>query len=164
MNRRELEDELERLHPSCWGWALSCCRGEREEALDVLQTSYLKVLDGRARFDGLSTLRTFLFGVVRRTALEARRREALRRLSLRRAAQQAPPETAAAEASDEAVERLRRELALLAPRQRQVLELVFQHGLTIAEASSILGVSVGAARAHYERGKRRLRQRLRQGR
>jgi RNA polymerase sigma-70 factor (ECF subfamily) len=51
-------------------------------------------------------------------------------------------------------------LATLATRQREVLELVFGHDMTIEEAARILGISLGSARVHYERGKRRLRREL----
>jgi DNA-directed RNA polymerase specialized sigma24 family protein len=64
---------LEEIHPATAGWALSCCRWDREEAEEVLQMTYLKVLDGRARFDDRSSFKTWLFGVVRRTAAERRR-------------------------------------------------------------------------------------------
>ena len=55
MTPSEIEVELERLHPAGFAWALGCCGRNREDALDVLQTSYLKMLDGRARFGGRST-------------------------------------------------------------------------------------------------------------
>src|SRR5207302_1267667 len=54
--------------------------GDRSAAEDALQASYLKILDGRARFDGRASFRTWLFAVVRNTAAELRRRAALRRL------------------------------------------------------------------------------------
>ena len=37
-------------------------------------------------------------------------------------------------------------------------------GLTIEEAAETLAISVGSARTHYERGKRRLAERLNPGR
>jgi RNA polymerase sigma-70 factor (ECF subfamily) len=68
-----MEQAIAETHPSCFGWALLCCRGRREDAEDVLQASYVKVLDGKAVFNGSSSARTFLFGVIRRTASERRR-------------------------------------------------------------------------------------------
>ena len=47
-------------------------------------------------------------------------------------------------------------LARLARRQRQVLTLVFAMGMTVEEAAATLSISVGTARVHYDRGKRRL--------
>ena len=70
MSPDALELELEWLHAAAFGWALACCAGDRAAAEDALQASYLKVLDESARFDGRSSFRTWLFGVVRRTAAE----------------------------------------------------------------------------------------------
>ena len=70
----ELEAQLARLHEDSFGWALSCCGWDEMEAEDVLQTTYLKVVSGRARFGGRSAFRTWLFGVIRQTAYEHIRR------------------------------------------------------------------------------------------
>ena len=158
--------ELEQLHAAAFGWALSCCGWDRSAAEDVLQASYLKVLDGRARFDGRSAFRTFVFGVIARTAREARRRSLLRRwlplasLLLGPEGVDGRPDPAAALSRADEAAHLVRALARLPARQRQVLHLVFYEDLTIAEAAIVAGVSVGTARTHYERGKAALRKLL----
>ena len=42
-------------------------------------------------------------------------------------------------------------------RQREVLHLVFYQDLTIQESAQMLGIALGTARTHFERGKRQLR-------
>ncbi len=120
----------------------------------MLQTSYLKVLDGRAPFAGRSSFKTFLFGVIRKTASEARRRNAWRELLL---GERTPPaEPAAREWEPERRLTLQAAQAKLPRRQREVLALVFSMGMTVEEAAATLSISVGSARVHYDRGKRRL--------
>ncbi len=166
MPRPDLERELERLHPAAFGWALSCCAGDRAAAEDALQASYLKILDGRARYGGRSSFQTWVFGVVRRTAAEERRRAGLHRwlpLSWAEARPAAEPDRADPAAllvRSEATRRLEHALATLPARQREVLHLVFYQELTIAAAAELLGVGVGTARTHYERGKAGLRRLL----
>jgi RNA polymerase sigma-70 factor, ECF subfamily len=167
MSPEALELELERLHPKALGWALACCLGNRPAAEDAVQASYLKVLDGRARFDGRASFRTWLFAVVRRTAAEQRRRVALRRflpLTVLVATPDGRPDPAAALARSEGTARLVAALNDLPRRQREVLHLAFYQDLTIAEAADVMGVSLGTARTHYERGKAALRKRLEEDR
>ena len=160
MDDVELRRELERAHADCFGWAMACCGRDRDDAEEVLQTVYLTVLDGRARYDARSTFRTWLFGVIRRTAAAERRKAWLRGLLLKREADCLKPEAPAP--PDARVERdsrcrgLRHALAHLAARQREVLQLVFYHDLTVDDAAAVMGVSVGSARTHYARGKARL--------
>lgn len=165
MGREDLESRLQRLHPESWTWTLVCCRGDRTEAEEVLQTAYLKVLDGRARFGGRSSLKTWLFGVIRLTAAGRRRRQRVRSWLLERWSREqtaaAPPDVPGARLeSGERAARVRAALAALSRRQRQVLELVFYHGLTVREAARVIGVSVGTASVHYDRGKKELLRRL----
>jgi RNA polymerase sigma-70 factor (ECF subfamily) len=167
MDKTDLQDELERLHPASFGWALWCCDHSRDEAEEVLQAAYLKVLEGVARFDGRATLRTWFFSVVRRTAWEHRRRQWVRELLLGRwftRQSEVTPDPAPDQELSRAEERqaLRRILAKLPARQREILHLVFYQEMTIAEAAKVLDVSLGTARTHFERGKARLRSLLAQ--
>lgn len=167
MRPDDLRSELERNHAGAFGWALTCCRWDRSQAEDTLQATYLKILDGRARFDGNSTFRTWLFGVVRRTAAEQRRSVSRYRRRLERWIARRSSDTASAN-SDPAQSVVRSEtsraliqaLNQLPLRQREVLHLVFYQDLTIAEASDVLSISLGTARTHYERGKTTLRRLL----
>jgi len=160
----DLKREIGDVHPAAFGWALVCCAGDRALAEDVLQTAYLKILDGRARFDGRSSFRTWLFGVVRRTAAEARRRERFGRwlslAGLSAVLGDGKPDSATALVRSEESRRVELALARLPPRQREALHLVFYQDLTISEAAQVLGVSLGTARTHYERGKAGLRRLL----
>lgn len=162
MDRVELEREMERLHPASFGWAMACCNRRRDQAEDVLQTTYLKVLSGKARFDGRARFKTWLFAVIRRTAAEHSRRSLLRFFGLELAVNR---EGRAIRADvdmerSEAVKDLLGALMKLARRQREVLELVFYHDMTIEEAAKVMRVTIGTARVHYERGKKRLQQKL----
>jgi RNA polymerase sigma-70 factor (ECF subfamily) len=168
MSDDDLRAELERLHPASFGWALGCCRWDREEAEEVLQVVYLKVLDGRARFDGRSSLKTWLFAILRRTAAERRRRGWLRALAFGRwaAARRRPHPVADPEAllrQSEGRHALLTTLRTLSARQRDLMHLVFYQDLTVEEAARVLGIRDGTARRHYARGKELLRRRLAAG-
>ncbi|MSR19871.1 MAG: sigma-70 family RNA polymerase sigma factor [Gemmatimonadetes bacterium] len=161
LTRDELEALLERLHEASFGWALSCTEWNDADAEDVLQTTYMKVVSGRARFGGRSAFRTWLFGVIRQTAREHARRARSHRQRAEMLAREVP--TNVEESADAGAERAERSrlllgaLAELPDRQREVLHLVFYQDLTIREAAEVMDVSVGSARVHYERGKKRLR-------
>jgi RNA polymerase sigma-70 factor (ECF subfamily) len=131
---------------------------------DVLQTVYLKVLDGKAQFDGRSALKTWLFAVIRKTAAAERRSRMVWALRFRFFTDREDTESdesvdGALQASEERAA-FSRALHRLPHRQQEVLHLVFYQDLTIEEAAAALGISIGSARTHYERGKKRLRSEL----
>ena len=158
MERHDLERELERLHAESWGWALACTGRDADLAKEAVQSAYVRILSGRAARTGGSSMRTWVFGVIRLAALEELRRH-------RRAAARFEDDDTATDAIDPApgpdvvVERAERAAALmtalktLSDRQREVMHLVFYHGLTIEEAATVMQVSLGSARTHYKRAK-----------
>ena len=170
MEISELKTELEKLHQASFGWALSCCRHNHAEAEEVLQTVYLKILQGKACYRGECKLQTWLFAVIRKTAISERRKHILRTLK----SVAVPSSNANAQSKlglkpfevqrrlerSEMQQRFSEALAQLPGRQRETLHLVFYQDLSLSEAAVVMNISVGSARRHYERGKKRLREAL----
>jgi RNA polymerase sigma-70 factor (ECF subfamily) len=140
---------------------MQCCSRDRPVAEEVLQNVYLKILDGRARFGGRSTLKTWLLTLIRFTAADECRR--LERHHAHLGALAAQPQQGRAATPDEMLAHLetraevRAALDALPKRQREVLLLVFYHDLSLDEAAAVMGISPGTARTHYDRGKQQLR-------
>src|SRR5262249_62390512 len=64
MTDSELRAALEIHHSERYGWALNCCAHSSVEAEAALQTVYLKVLLGKARYDGKASFTRWLVGGV----------------------------------------------------------------------------------------------------
>lgn len=162
MDGEAMRAGLERHHRECFGWALGCCANSPDQAAEVMQTVYLKVLDGRARFDGRSSFKTWLLTLIRNTAADEWRRKHRQQLRLsefEERAERPAPETGPDESAHRAQVNglLAGALSALPARQQEVLRLVFYHELSLAEAAEVMGVSLGTARTHYDRGKKSVR-------
>ncbi len=130
----------------------------------MLHNAYLAILEGRARFSGKERFKTWLFGVIRVTAMSWKMR-------LRRSFRHQLPASAGRFSTRSPEERLyqaqirqllQQLLSRLPQRQRDRLHLVFYQELTVEEASRVMGISTGSARTHYHRGKKSLRRDLQQ--
>jgi RNA polymerase sigma-70 factor (ECF subfamily) len=154
----DLHAHLEALHANSFAWAVTCCGGDREDGADALQAAYEKICAGKARFEGGSSFRTWLFGVIRWTAMEGARRKARREELPLRLAAEPEPETWSEDTFDgEQIDVALRELS---PQQRHVIHLVFYEGMTVQEAAGCMGIGTGSARQHYARAKEKLREAL----
>ena len=150
-----------------FGWALACCARQRDIAEDVLQEAYLRVLDGRAKFSGKSSHKTWFFAVIKRVAMDVQRTQKRRyKLNLHMATtdqaltsehevDRLNPQSESM-SRDQSVQQLQAALMQISVRQREVLHLVFYAEFTLEDAAEILHISVGSARTHYHRGKERL--------
>lgn len=162
ISRQQLAD----WHAESYGWALACCGGNSTAAEEALQTAYARILGGQACFNGHSQPRTWWFGVIRNTARELARRERWRHwhiswLGLREESmpdgESHPAERLQTSDRDRL---LKQALQRLPARQREVLHLVFYHGLSLSQAAESLSLTVGSASRHYARAKDSLRRHL----
>src|SRR5205823_4857044 len=150
----DLKEELARLHDASFTWAMNCCSFRKEEAQEILQSAYLKVLDGEARFNQRSSFKTWFFSVIRLTAHEQRKNWSIRQNAFQKWLTQG--DTWLKQEHKEPAEQLdpKELLSGLSEQQAKVMELVFFHELSVSEAATIMGIGIGSAARHYERAKK----------
>lgn len=154
-------DQLASLHGDAWRWTLHLVQQDRSFAEDVLQTAYLSILDGKAKWHGKSSLKTWVFGVIRITARAMHRKRALRSFRFPSASAERLATLSPAISGHTPMTRsMQAALRNLPPKQAELAELVFGQDFTIEEAANIMRISLGTARTHYARAKTRLRQAL----
>ena len=149
-----------RYHDGLYRYAVALTRGNRQEAFGIVQQTYLEILEGRADLLKAENPRAFLFGVARRQAASRQRRRSIfgriLGLELRDAAEPSTPGPESQAAQGEQVAMVRQALNKLPAKQLEAVTLVFMEDMTVEEAAKIMGVSVGSARTHYHRAKKRL--------
>lgn len=155
-----IKHQLEKYHAESFGWAMCCCQRNEAEAEEILQMTYLKILEGKARYSGRAAFKTWLFTVIRNTAIDLQRKNKKRLNWLRsqdydRELAYSPPQDLVMQRELEDI--IKEALSRLSGRQCELLQLVFYHDLSIEEAAKVVGISLGAARTHYARGKQKLK-------
>ena len=127
--------------------------GDRHEALDVLQETFAYWLKKFPGFRLSSGVTTFLYPVVKNTALAIRRKRA-RAISDSDVldhvpAPDAPPSTSKAD--------LAQVLAILPAAQREVLLMRFVDGMTLAEIAAALAIPLGTVKSRLHHALETLR-------
>jgi RNA polymerase sigma-70 factor (ECF subfamily) len=129
---------------------------QRERVEDLVQETWLRVLDRAGRYDGKSGFEPWLFSVARNLAIDDLRRrrtaslEALDVMGPKEGLPDASPFLEAAR-SEDAV-RLSAALDLLAPIYREALLLRFQEDLSLQEIGKVVGAPVPTVSSRICRG------------
>lgn len=146
-------------------WRLT---GNRDDAEDLVQEAFLRLHRHLDDFRGDSALATWLYRTVTRLAIDALRREKLRRRlfffrssdtsldPLDLYADPAPGQERTLIARQQ-LQAMQRRLQKLSPQQRTVLTLRHQEQLPLQQIAELLGISEGAVKTHLHRAVRTLR-------
>jgi RNA polymerase sigma-70 factor, ECF subfamily len=135
-------------------WRLCAALGDRQSADDLTQETYLRAFGSLHRFEGRSSLRTWLLSIARRVCADAVRSRRRRRLTLVREDAELEALTAGDGADrvgeGAAVTDL---LTRLAPDRREAFVLTQLLGLPYAEAAEVAGCPVGTIRSRVARAR-----------
>ena len=130
--------------------------GSRQEAMDVLQDTYVSAIRGIGRYRGEGTLEAWMAGIALHQAQSWKRRFLTKRKRTEALPEHLDP-AAPPGLDPEASRRLAAALAQLSERQRRAVLLHEWMGYSFAEIGSILGTSEATARVHAFRGRDTLR-------
>lgn len=165
--RAEAFDELIRLtHRDVYGLALRLT-GNPEDAADVTQETYIRLLKSIKSFRGEAKFSTWLYRVTSSVAITSLRKRGRRRaeVPLEGEAWQewpAPPGGEPAEELDRHLlaDRLEAALQRLGEPYRMVVVLRDVYGLSLEEVGQQLGVTPGAAKVRLFRARQKLKEML----
>ena len=135
-------------------WRLCAALGDRDTADDLAQETYLRAFGSLHRFEGRSSVRTWLLAIARRVCADAVRSRRRRRLTLVRDDAElealAPDDGADRLAEGRAVTDL---LLRLDADRREAFVLTQLLGLPYAEAALVVGCPVGTIRSRVARAR-----------
>ena len=131
--------------------------GNREDAEDACQETFVQVYRHLAEYDPGRSFRTWIFMILHRRCLDVIRGKKRFRLFFAKAARESAP-AAADPPNPEAGETLDREiLAILRPKERAALALWANEGLTAAETAAVMECTPSTARVHLFNARRKLK-------
>jgi RNA polymerase sigma-70 factor (ECF subfamily) len=136
-------------------WRLCAALGDAGSADDLTQETYLRAFGSLHRFEGRSSLRTWLLSIARRVCADAVRSRRRRRLTLVRDTADLEA-LASGDVAQDAVAQgagVTDLLARLDPDRREAFVLTQLLGLSYAEAAEVAGCPVGTIRSRVSRAR-----------
>ncbi len=139
-------------------WAyLSHITGDTHAADDLVQDTYIRFLGARRRWESDAHRRNYLFRIATNLAHDRHRRNSIRRAEpLDEASARSAEAPSSTGVGYEERADLRRALARLSPRERQMLWLAYAEGSSHREIADTLGLRVGGIRVLLFRARRKL--------
>jgi len=141
--------------------ALRHLDGDHEDACDVAQETFIRAFRALPRFNGDSSIQTWLYRITVNTCISFRRKwkkfvrlEEVLENAEELASQLPTPDRQVEDA--EFLERFEAMLSKLPPKQRETFYLRYVEGLSYEEISTILGTSVSGLKANYYHAIRKL--------
>lgn len=137
--------------------------GRRDAVDDLIQETWLRVLERGHSYDGKSRFEPWLFAVARNLAMDYLRKRPVFSLdtndTLEPPASQGPSPFEQAARTEDAL-RLAQSLAALEPHYREALVLRFQEELSLEEMSGVVGAPVSTVSSRIYRGLAALRAKM----
>lgn len=157
-DERAATEIVERHSPALARFAASI--GARTDIEELVQDTFVRAFGSLEGFRGESTLRTWLFTIMRRLVLDQRRAQARRPVSVPVEDDDARTEFDALDGmvANEMEQRVRDAVAGLTPTQREVFTLRVTEGLSYKEIAEVAGTTEGAARVHYHNAMRAVKE------
>ena len=133
-----------------------------EDAFDLAQETYVRAFTRIDRFDGRSSVETWLYRIAVNEALGFLRRAGRERVRLRTLAAERPDRVESSEACESRID-LETALAALDPSDRTLLLLRYEQGLDYRTIASVMECAEGTVASRLNRSRRRLRVFLEKG-
>ncbi|WP_272700029.1 RNA polymerase sigma factor [Desulfovibrio sp. Fe33] len=157
---RQAFGELVRRHQS-WAWGVACrFLGSGDEAEDIVQTAFIKLLAASGRYRRTARFKTYFHVIISRLCLDhAKSKKPGQSDAYPELADPSPGQEEALMTSQDAA-RVRRALDALPPRQRMAVVLRYYEGLGYDEMAAVLETSRKGVERLLSRGRESLRKEL----
>ena len=136
-----------------------------EDADDLTQNTFIKAYKALDRFEGNSTLFTWLYRIATNeslTFLEKKKKRYFFSLDDHQEKLESYVDSSATLSGDEIQAKLQKSLLKLPDKQRLVFHLKYEEDLSYEEISKITGTTVGALKASYHHAVKKIEQELTQ--
>ena len=134
--------------------------GVRDDIDELVQDTFVRAFNSLESFRADSSLRTWLFTILKRLMLDRQRAERRQRNRVELEEDHAVQEFNALDGmvADEALIRVRQAVDRLSPLQREVFTLRVTEGLPYLEIARIVESTEGACRVHYHNAMRAIKE------